>query len=492
MKKAYLCIAASALLSCSNATNDRTMKEGPRPASKKGPSVSLEQSVDQVTSNAPGQSYRKASGKAVSLSATAFPGAQGFGAKATGGRGGRVIKVTTLRPRGKGSLQAALNARGPRIIVFAVSGVIDGNFVIPHGDVTIAGQTAPGAGITIKGHLKTEYRYGIDNIVVRHIRVRPKYDGSAGAQFDSIQFSRSAVIMIDHVSVGFGVDETVDLYEAWDVTVQWSTIESSGTKGHPRGQHNYGLINGPNGARISVHHNLFAHHKNRCPAIANGPAEVYNNVAYNVRHAFVHHNPASGPFNIIGNYYKAGGDDTLIPFWFDDEAKFAAKDLAYYLHDNFVDDPKSACNGPVKNPWQECKQNLFAPESRRARARHNFGKYPGWYWLPVTVESARSAYQSVLARAGAFPRDVVTLRSVAETRKRKGRWGARMPKNLMRGLKSAAPPVDSDNDGMADAWEKANGLDPRDGRDHNTIMPTGYTAIEQYINLLAELLLAAP
>jgi pectate lyase len=203
----------------------------------------------------------------------AFPGAEGFGAIATGGRGGSVIKVTTLNATGPGSLQEAIDAPGPRIIVFDVSGVIDGDITITHGDVTIAGQTAPGGGVTIKGRLLGEYDASVQNMILRFLRVRPVYDGSAGDQFDAAQLSLNSRVILDHMSIAWGVDETVDLYEADDVTVQWSTIEESATQGHPEGEHNYGLINGPDGHRIAVHHNLFVHHKNRNPAIANGPAE---------------------------------------------------------------------------------------------------------------------------------------------------------------------------------------------------------------------------
>src|SRR5688572_21713274 len=105
----------------------------------------------------------------------AFPGAEGFGAIAKGGRGGRVIQVSTLKGEGPGSLQEACAAQGPRIVVFAVSGVIEGDVTIEHGDLTIMGQTAPGAGITIAGSLKTRYRarQPIDDLVVRFLRVRP-------------------------------------------------------------------------------------------------------------------------------------------------------------------------------------------------------------------------------------------------------------------------------------------------------------------------------
>jgi pectate lyase len=377
-----------------------------------------------------------------------------------------------------------LEQNEPRIIVFAVSGTIAGDFEIPYGNVTIAGQTAPGAGITILGRVMGAYEYGVDNMIIRHIRVRPTYDGSPGSQFDAMQFSRNSEIILDHVSASFAVDETIDLYESSDVTVQWSSIESSGTVGHPEGAHNYGLINGPDGRRVSVHHNLFAHHKNRTPAIANGPSEVVNNLMYNVQHGFVHHNPASGLFNIEGNYFKKGGDASLYPFYFDDEDDFAASDLGYFLADNFVENPNGDCQGSVDNPWTECSQELLAPASLRSIGRFDFAG-AGAMHTSIVVQSATAAFDAVLAGAGAFPRDVVTQRSVQDTIAGAGAWGSYTVSNPMQGLQALQPPTDSDDDGIADEWETLRGLNPNNPSDNQTLMPSGYPAIEEYINELA-------
>ncbi|WP_437670934.1 pectate lyase family protein [Sorangium sp. So ce131] len=419
-----------------------------------------------------------------------FPGAEGFGAVATGGRGGRVIKVTNLRASGAGSLQAALDATGPRIIVFDVSGVIEGDIVVRNGDVTIAGQTAPGAGITVHGRLLSRYSSSVNNIIVRFLRVRPVHTGSAGEQFDGAQFSLNSKVMLDHVSIAWGVDETVDLYEADDVTIQWSTIESSATTGHPEGAHNYGLINGPDGHRITIHHNLFAHHKARCPAVANGPADIRNNVAYNVRHGFVHHNAASGHFNIVGNTYIKGPSDQLIPFYFDGSA---GANLKYFLADNYIDDPGNF-TGVVSNPWQRpyahpSFSRLNKPESYRATTEFDFAReVPGY--ARVTTHRAEDVTPLVLAQAGALPHDVVTRGVVENTKRRDGAWGARYVNNLMEGLRPGTAPADGDKDGMPDAWERAHGLDPASGTDHSQVMPSGYTAIEEYINERAEALIS--
>ncbi len=413
----------------------------------------------------------------------AFPGARGFGARVTGGRGGRVIKVTNLDASGPGSLQDALNQDEPRIIVFEVSGVIDADIIeVPFGDVTIAGQTAPGAGITIHGRFFGAYDYDVGNIIVRHLRVRAEYDGSAGNQFDGLQFSRNHHFILDHLSISGGADEDVDVYSAQDATIQWSTIESSGTQGHDEGAHNYGLINGPEGVRFSVLNNLFAHHQNRCPAIANGPAEVINNVVYNVRHGFVNHNDASGTFNLIGNSFVTGSDDELFPFFFDGTS---SAEVSYFIDDNWLDGSNSPCaEGELSDPWSQCSYDVAAPESARASSAYDFTDEGDAYY-PPDIAGAATARDAVMAGAGAYPRDVVARRSVDETENRTGEWGERFPADLMAGLVAGTAPTDEDDDGMADDWEEANGLDPTDGSDHATEMDSGYTAIEEYINELA-------
>jgi len=153
----------------------------------------------------------------------AFPGAEGFGAEAKGGRGGRIIKVTNLKTSGPGSLQAACRAKGPRIVVFDVSGVIPGPVTITSGQLTIAGQTAPGAGITIEGILATRYRIDppCNDIIIRFLRVRPKPLTRKAATGDCLQITNVDPLIIDHVSCSWGSDENMDLCGSANVTVQW-------------------------------------------------------------------------------------------------------------------------------------------------------------------------------------------------------------------------------------------------------------------------------
>jgi pectate lyase len=402
----------------------------------------------------------------------AFPGAEGFGTQAVGGRGGRVIKVTNLNARGPGSLQAACSAEGRRIVVFDVSGVIEGDVIIEHGNISIMGQTAPGAGITIAGLFATRYNAPrpIEEVVVRYLRVRPP--DARGAGGDAIQFSQVQRAILDHVSCSWATDETIDIYSAKDVTIQWCTIEESAVVGHPEGRHNYGLIGGPEGERVSIHHNLFAHHARRCPAIANGPADIRNNVVYNFRDGLTHegHVPNDRGFNLIGNYYKRGpSDPKIFPFCF-------YGDVSYFLRDNFIEGV-----GTIQDPWAEAGKlaglAYYADKGRKAPTEFEVP--------PVQTHSPDEAYRLVLAGAGCFPRDAVTTRIVKEVENGTGKWGREVPPDLMEGLSAAEPPLDSDADGLPDTWEKARGLNPAEGSDHGIVTESGYTTIEEYCHELA-------
>lgn len=426
----------------------------------------------------------------------AFPGAEGFGAVASGGRGGQVLKVTTLAASGPGSLQWALDQAGPRVIVFAVSGVIASDIRIPHGDVTIAGQSAPGVGITIAGHLYTPYGDTFGNIILRHLRVRPPVPDAdwPPIQHDSIQLSTVHTLIFDHIDASHAADEILDLWGgARDITVQWSMLGFSlPHAGQPN--HNFALINGPGGGRISVHHNLFAHNRARTPAISDGPADVVNNVVFNGREGFVHHNPAVGDFNLVGNLYLAGPSAVLAPLWFDPE-NGPDVPTRYYVWDNHVEGPGEFV-GRVDDPYTTPgfgSSYTFACcgiEASQFNAWGAFDYTSHAGYVPIATQAPAAAYPDVLARAGAFPRDAISRWSVEETEGRTGSYGDRRPSSWLEGLVLATPPPDLDDDGMADAWEGTHGLDPTDGTDHATVMPSGYTAIEEYLNELAEALVA--
>lgn len=450
----------------------------------------------------------------------AFPEAEGFGAMATGGRGGQVIKVTTLSPTGAGSLKAALDTAGPRIIVFEVDGVIDATslpnatITFDHGDVTIAGQTAAalGRGITLRGHLYADGDFS--NIVVRHMRFRPPAgaDGGQGDgnQHDGLRMTSNSRILLDHVDISHGADENLDLWGgANDVTIQWSVISHPRyDAGHPDGaEHNYGVINGPGGGRISLLHTLFAHNSNRTPAFSAGPAEVIGNVSYNYKTAFTHNNPVTvnavdGPtalFNVIGNSFIEGSGQHNSPVWIDPENCQDPFPASYHFADNHVDSPSDA-SGAFGNPWTT--DSLFGPDrdpyfwhfcddldaSNFTDSAHDFSAFAGR--VAPTVLPRAEAHDAVLERAGAWPRDLVARTAAEDVANRTGAWGGEDqnglddPAQWLAGLTSSAPPADMDGDGMPDEWEDRNGFD-KTTPDDDTPTPSGYTAIELYLNELA-------
>ena len=409
----------------------------------------------------------------------AFPGAEGFGAIAIGGRHGRVLRVTNLNADGPGSLQAACAADGPRIVVFAVAGVLRGDVFIKHSRITIAGQTAPAPGITLAGRLiaRPDTPQRLTDIVVRHLRLRPPPIG--GHEGDVIQIPNSERVMLDHLSLAWGSDEMIDIIQSADVTVQWSTIEESDPAGHAKGMaHNYGLLSAyPGSGNVSILRNLFAHHARRLPSVspaeAGRPADFRNNVVYNFRDGLSDegHVPHA-PVNLVGNYYKRGPSARRInPFHFHPQG-------SYYVADNYLD------GAGMLSDVRPGARGL--PAWVRVTGGGTFLAQPA----PVpytTTTTAAQAYAAVLQRAGAFPRDQVTRRTVAEVQSGTGAWrrqGPPAPTNdwFLDGLPRASAPTDSDSDGMPDAWERRHGLDARDPRDANRVLRGGYTAIESYLN----------
>ena len=436
----------------------------------------------------------------------AFPGAEGWGAVTTGGRNGRVIKVTNLNTSGPGSLSEACAAKGPRIVVFEVSGVINGDVLIKEPYITIAGQTAPGAGITIEGKLGS-FDYGVHDIIVRHIRIRrPRDMGSGG---DAIQMgglgpkkTGTYNIILDHLSLCWGNDEVIDLYHAHDVTIQWCTIEESDDKGHGKGAHNFAIISAAeNNGAVTVHHNLFAHHYRRVPCMApyreNAADDFCNNLIYNCRGGYTddgHGSNARSPVNLHRNYYRRGPQtlERMYPY-------ALSVEMDYYVKDNFFEDW-----GYQDHPkyWKSPNESGGVPRwiqyNNNGREINEPAPVP-----PVVMQDAKEIYDIVLAKAGCWPRDRVTIRTIDEVKNKTGSWGRNAPLEptddwFMEGLKAVKAPLDTDNDGMPDTWEAAYGLNPEDPNDAGKIVHdkvstdnrhAGYTFIEFYINELADNLL---
>ena len=438
----------------------------------------------------------------------AFPGAEGFGAHVSGGRGGQVIKVTTLNATGPGSLDEALRTPGPRIVVFAVSGIINGDFDITEPDITIAGQTAPGAGISIVGRLWAPFseidgNSRVQNIIIRHLRVRHICrPGMSDNQCDAMRLSSQSRFVLDHVSLSWGVDETLDLFGgSHDWTIQDSIFEHPCRNSNNSPNHAYGVLN-RRGGRGSILRSAMLNCRDRNPAFADGPFDIINMVVYNHQTGVTHHNPASGAFNVIGNYYRKGPAGGIgKPFWLGGSQPNETQPQ-YWFFDNYLDDNAASPFGRFDDPWladhvllgENGMGNL--PVTHRAPARHDYSGFEEW--VAPTVLSSVDTFDRVLDTAGAFPRDIVTRTAISEARERTGEFGcpirqqldaqgnATGPHPLMNGLTPATTPLDTDDDGMPDTWETAHGLDPGNAGDNNQVMSNGYTAIENYINELAD------
>jgi pectate lyase len=423
-------------------------------------------------------------------SVLAFPGAEGYGKYAMGGRGGNVYEVTNLKSSGPGSLGEAIGASGSRIVLFRVSGTIEGNFRIRNDKITIAGQTAPGDGICIKGSL------GVDanNVIIRYIRVRP--DPAVG-EVDAIFGRYHKNIILDHVSASWSSDEVMSLYRNENVTIQWCMITEACAKfkdGENTG-HRFGGIWGNNYG--TYHHNLFAHNDSRNPRWASGAKynDYRNNVLYNWGYNSCYGGEAvedSYPdtlnfftVNMVANYYKPG------PATRDNVkrriARPGANDLGglgkWYVGDNYiVGYPEVTADnwlGVDDDDGMRLYEQLDAP----------------WDAMPINQQTPKAAFQAVLEHAGcSLPnRDTVDQRIAEEARTGMATHGNNgiitTPADVggWPELKSSAASVDSDHDGMPDAWETVHGLDPSDRDDgkKTNLSVEGHTNLEMYLNELA-------
>lgn len=419
--------------------------------------------------------------------ALAFPGAEGAGRHALGGRGGAVLRVTNLDDSGPGSLRAAVEAEGPRTVVFDIGGTIRlaSPLTVRRGRITIAGQTAPGGGITLRGQPLV---IAADDVVIRHLRSR--LGDESGVEADAISITRGRRIILDHVSASWSVDETLSVgsrYDppergVYDVTVQWSVIaESLNDSGHGKGDHGYGsLVRGGHGAHMSFHHNLWAAHRARMPRPGNynppeadplGPRlEFRSNVFYDWGGSHAGYNADTeslAAYAFIGNAYLPGPDSE--GRWVFEESSPLAR---AWFEDNAMD-------GAVPpDPWSLVR-NGDRP-GYRLTARPD--------WAEPAPHAPDEALALVLERAGAGPvRDAVDARIVAGVRDRSGRIiDSQAQVGGWPDLETGTPWRDGDGDGMPDEWEAARGLkasDPGDGAADPD--DDGFTNLEDWLNALA-------
>jgi pectate lyase len=409
----------------------------------------------------------------------AFPGAEGYGAATVGGRGGKVIPVTNLNGSGPGSFQAACNAEGPRIVVFTVAGTIDASVRIRNGFITIAGQTAPGDGICVKGSITVD----ASDVIIRYIRVRANPTGST----DAIWGRYHKNIILDHVSASWSSDEVLSIYHNENVTIQWCMITEACAKGGSG--HRFGGIWGNNLG--TYHHNLIAHNDSRNPRWASGCGfnDYRNNVLYNWGYQSCYGAEAHqrgdrrkppiefSTINMVANYYKAGpatrsGVKKRIA---EPSARGGDDKGSWYVVGNHVE---GFPNVTASN-WLGIDGDSYVKMSAP------------WDAMPIRQEAPAVAYQAVLEYAGcSLPnRDTVDQRIINEVRTGTATHGSNgiitRPGDVggWPALKSGPAPDDADHDGMPDAWEKRHNLNPNDADDNARDKDDdGYTNVEEYLN----------
>jgi hypothetical protein len=432
----------------------------------------------------------------------AFPGAEGGGMNATGGRGGKVIYVTSLADSGTGTLRAALNESGARTIVFKVSGIIElkSTLKITKGDVTIAGQTAPGDGICLKDY---EMQVDANNVIIRFLRFRLG-DKITTHEPDALWGRYKKNVIIDHCSVSWSIDECASFYSNENFTMQWCFItESMNQSLHEKGNHGYGAIWG--GKNASFHHNLLAHHNSRNPRF-NGwkrsgldyvnpmdeeRVDFRNNVIYNWGDNSSYGGESLGKYNIVANYFKYGpGTKSSIRSRITQIDIDASPSLnppgygTYYITGNYVYGNQSA----TTNNWNAVSYASSNIDRNIAKAETPFT------YTPITQHTAEIAFKRVLDYGGAsLVRDAVDKRVSEETYNgsytyagsksgKKGIIDSQQDVGGWPAYNQGTVPADSDNDGIPDGW-----LDTYyPGKKAWEYNEEGYTYLEVYLNSLVE------
>ncbi len=441
----------------------------------------------------------------------AFPGAEGGGMYATGGRGGKVLVVTSLADDGSvGTLRWAVNQTGARIVVFRVAGniTLKSRLSITKGDVTIAGQTAPGDGICLKNY---DLYIDADNVIIRYLRIRlgnliitNESDASWGRYQKNIIF--------DHCSFSWSIDETASFYSNENFTMQWCFItESLNNAGHAKGAHGYGGIWG--GKNASFHHNLIAYHNSRNPRfngykrsgldytnpLTDEVMDFRNNVIYGWGDNSSY-GGESGKYNIVNNYFKYGpGTKSTVRYKITqvdiDEApsKYPPGYGTYFINGNYV----WGNNANTTDNWSSSAVTYGSSAISKTICK----AIVPFTTTPVGTHTAETAFDRVLTYAGcSAKRDTIDRRIVNDARTGtslyKGsitnRFGIIDTQNDVGGWPTltfdpTTVATDTDGDGMPDNWENAHGLNPSSITDAITKTIDGnYTNIEVYINELVK------
>lgn len=398
------------------------------------------------------------SGLPVSAQQLAFPGAEGFGRFATGGRGGPVYRVTNLLDSGAGSFRDAVSQPG-RTVIFDVSGVIKiGKKISVSARTTIAGQTAPGEGITIYGN-GVSFK---DSTIVRYIRFRGSINMSKGSC--TVVADNLTDIIFDHVSIQWGRWDNLHIKKSKNVTLQYCMIAEAIDP-----QRFGALLEVPE--NVTIYHCLFAGNQSRSPK-AKARIEFVNNVIYNWgKSGFIGgHSSANHYQDLVGNYFIAGPSSTD-----DFLSMFSATDHVYH-RDNYTDLNKDGkLNGRLVTDKDFVDETATLLKTPTLLPKSN-----------LRVSSAAKACKVVMAEVGcSLKRDAVDNRIIAYF-KSLGKTGQIFKTEADAG---GQPPVkelhsgelDSDRDGIPDRWENKNKLDANNATDAAKVAKSGYTNLESYL-----------
>ncbi|WP_309847483.1 pectate lyase [Chryseobacterium sp. SLBN-27] len=435
-----------------------------------------------------------------------FPGAEGFGRYTTGGRGGKVYFITKLSDDGsEGTLRYALNQKGPRYIVFRTGGTIylESPLKIREGNVTIAGQTAPGDGITIANY---ETFIAADNVIIRYMRFRmgdqKNYEGDAlGARFIKN-------LIIDHCSMSWSTDETVSVYANENTTLQWCLIaESLRNSVHQKGAHGYGGIAG--GRFASFHHNIYAHHDSRNPRLGEYAGSKFaltdltdfrNNIIYNWGHNSIYGGEAMN-VNIINNYYKPGPATMIrkriVAIDKNEKSETEVYNIwgKYYISGNVMEgSPEVTNDNWTEGVFNQMKRYSLTDKDKNAIKINS----PHDIVNNVKTHSAKEAYDRILKIGGAsLVRDLIDVEIVNDIKTgnftHKGSKGSKngiidsqQDSGGFPNLQTGQALSDADMDGIPDEWEIRNKLDPKIFNANGRDLDKNYDNIEVYFNNLVK------
>jgi hypothetical protein len=426
-----------------------------------------------------------ATGSSAWAQTLAFPGAEGFGRFAKGGRGGRVIEVTNLNDSGPGSFRAACEASGPRTVVFRVGGTIVANSTInvTNPFITIAGQTAPGGGITLRNTSSNNracFWVKSSDVIVRYLRVRagvPDAPSSSSANFNVFDPNEPVRdVIVDHCSMSWGVDDTFSTArDTKNVTIQNCIISEALRVGTPNwpNPNSRNIVAGGNG-NLTFYRNLFAHASERNPTLnGEGLADVINNVMYDTKLQVMLKEVNSAEVNVIGNFSKKGPSASSSGGYLVKVFKGEITNWKIFVEGNIT---------PRRTEDTMAQDLCVSPETRIALVKSRLPTDP------YPILSATDAYEEVLAGSGATlpARDEIDRRIVSDVRNRTGEIISDPNKVGGYGnfpVASHPADYDRDHDGMADSWEVAHGFNPNNAADGpQDADGDGYTNLEEYLN----------